>query len=202
MKDLPSVSRLSPAMSTVFTPLSRYILHSSPFYLLLSTPPPPPPPQFTRRKPFWDYLQNLAFNISLPWLLLGDFNDMISEEEKLGGLPINRTRMTAFRNCLDKCGLIDLGFHGPRFTWTNKSPVWQSTIKERRIKEWPILNGLCSFLLRKFTIFLESNRTTAQFCLPLNLRGPNSLNPFALNICSLRTPPSPPSCKIASTPQN
>ena len=56
---------------------------------------------------------------------------MISEEEKLGGLPINRTRMTAFRNCLDKCGLIDLGFHGPRFTWTKKSPVWQSTIKER-----------------------------------------------------------------------
>ena len=56
---------------------------------------------------------------------------MISKEEKLGGLPINKTRMTAFRNCLDKCGLIDLGFHGPRFTWTNKSPVWQSTIKER-----------------------------------------------------------------------
>ena len=47
------------------------------------------PPQFNRRKPFWDYLQNLAVNISLPWLLLGDFNDMISKEEKLGGLPIN-----------------------------------------------------------------------------------------------------------------
>ena len=46
------------------------------------------------------------------------------EEEKLGGLPVNRTRMMAFRNCLDKCGLIDLGFHRPRFTWTNKSPVW------------------------------------------------------------------------------
>ena len=91
----------------------------------------PPPPQFTRRKPFWDYLQNLALNISFSWLLLGDFNDMMSEEEKLGGLPINRTRMTTFRNCLDNCRLIDLGFHGPRFTWTNKSPVWQATIRER-----------------------------------------------------------------------
>ena len=74
---------------------------------------PPPPPQFTRRKPFWDYLQNLALNISFSWLLLGDFNDMMSEEEKLGGIPINRTHMTAFRNCLDNCRLIDLGFHGP-----------------------------------------------------------------------------------------
>ena len=26
---------------------------------------------------------------------------------------------------------MDLGFHSPRFTWTNRSPVWQSTIKER-----------------------------------------------------------------------
>ena len=68
-------------------------------------------PQFNKRKPFWDYLQNLAMNISLPWIPLGDFNDMISKEEKLEGLPVNRTRIAAFRNCLDKCGLIDLGFH-------------------------------------------------------------------------------------------
>ena len=56
---------------------------------------------------------------------------MISKDEKLGGLPVNRTRIAAFRNCLDKCGLIDLRFHGPRFTCTNKSSIWQSTIKER-----------------------------------------------------------------------
>ena len=69
---------------------------------------------------------------------------MISEEEKLGGLPVNRTRITAFRYCLDKCGLIDLGFHDPRFTWTNKSPAWKSTIKERLDRglgnaEWTLL---------------------------------------------------------------
>ena len=123
------------------------------------------PPQFNKRKPFWDYLQNLAVNISLPWLLLGDFNDMISEEEKLGGLPVNRTRMMAFRNCLDNYGLMDLGFHGPRFTWTNKSPVWQTnTLRKDLIEGWPTLNGHCFVLQRKFTIFLESNRITARFC--------------------------------------
>ena len=81
------------------------------------------PPQFYKRKSFWDYLQNLALNIALPWVLMGDFNDMTSDDEKLGGLPVNRSRIAAFRNCIDICGLIDLGFHGPRFTWTNKSPV-------------------------------------------------------------------------------
>ena len=60
----------------------------------------------------------------------GDFNDMLSDNEKLG-LPVNRTRISAFRNCMDTCGLMDWGFHGPRFTWTNKSSVWQTTIKER-----------------------------------------------------------------------
>ena len=70
-------------------------------------------------------------NISLPWVLLGDFNDMLSDDEKLGGLPVNRTHISAFRNCMDKCGLIDLGFHGLYFTWTNESPVWQTTIKEQ-----------------------------------------------------------------------
>ena len=69
--------------------------------------------------------------VSLPWVLLGDFNEMISEDEKMGGLPLNRNRIFAFRNCMDKCGLMDLGFQGPRFTWTNKSPVWQCNIKER-----------------------------------------------------------------------
>ena len=74
------------------------------------------PPQFHKRNFFWEYLQNLALHVSLPWVLLGDFNDMISDEEKLGGLPVNRTRMSAFRNCMDNYGLIDLGFHGPRYT--------------------------------------------------------------------------------------
>ena len=39
-------------------------------------------PNFNKRKIFWDYLQNLATTISLPWVLLGDFNDMLSDDEK------------------------------------------------------------------------------------------------------------------------
>jgi len=31
---------------------------------------------------------------------------------------------------MDQCGLLDLGFHGPRFAWTNKNPIWQCNIKE------------------------------------------------------------------------
>ena len=34
-------------------------------------------PNFNKRKFFWEYLQNLATVVSLPWVLLRDFNDMI-----------------------------------------------------------------------------------------------------------------------------
>ena len=51
---------------------------------------------------------------------------MTSEDEKMGGLPLNKTK-----NCMDKCGLMDLGFQGPCFTWTNKSSAWNGPIQER-----------------------------------------------------------------------
>ena len=135
------------------------------------------PPHFIKCKPFWDYLQNLAMSISLLWILLGDFNDMIYEEEKLGGLLVNRTLIAAFRNCLDKCGLIDLGFHSPRFTWTNKSPTWQSTIKERLDRGLGNVDWTCFSLSLKFTTSLGSSLITALLCLTLTFRSPNPLNP-------------------------
>ena len=66
MKAPPLLSKLSPAASIVSMLLWRYILPLFPFYLLLFTPLPP---NFNKRKLFWDYLQNLAMSISLPWVL-------------------------------------------------------------------------------------------------------------------------------------
>ncbi|KAK4564707.1 hypothetical protein RGQ29_006684 [Quercus rubra] len=69
---------------------------------------------------------------------------MTSEDEMMGGLPLNKTRIAAFKNYMDKCGLMDLGFQGPRFTWTNKSPAWNGPIQERLDRglgnaEWKLL---------------------------------------------------------------
>ena len=56
---------------------------------------------------------------------------MLAEDKKMGELPLNRYRLNAFRDCIDFCGLMDLGFHGPKFTWTNKNLIWHHNIKER-----------------------------------------------------------------------
>ena len=145
-------------------------------------------PQFIKHKPFLDYLQNLAMNISLPWILLGDFNDMIYEEEKLGGLLVNRTCIAAFRNCLDKCGLIDLGFHGPRFTWTNKSPTWQSTIKERLDRG---LGNADWTLLFPSTEIHHLPRVKSNHCLIMLNTDPSEPKPFRFEQMWLTDPTFP-----------
>ncbi|KAK2653416.1 hypothetical protein Ddye_013272 [Dipteronia dyeriana] len=68
----------------------------------------------------WNLLKRLHDMVQLPWLCVGDFNEVLSSKEKLGGLPCNRRMIEIFCNALDYYGLDDLGFRGPRFTWSNK----------------------------------------------------------------------------------
>ena len=79
----------------------------------------------------WEYLKNLASSIILLWVVLRDFNEMLAEDEKMGGLPLNGNTISTFRDCIDQCGLMDLGFHGPRYMWTNKILIWHHNVKER-----------------------------------------------------------------------
>lgn len=36
----------------------------------------------------WDNIDQLVNTMSLPWLVGGDFNEILNEEEKIGGLPV------------------------------------------------------------------------------------------------------------------
>ena len=59
-----------------------------------------------------------------------DFNEILSSDDKFGGLPVNLRRSNLFNNCLNACSMIDLGFHGPHFTWSNLREV-RYLIQER-----------------------------------------------------------------------
>ena len=54
---------------------------------------------------------------SLPWLTIGDFNENIGTSEKEGGSDRPRQQMTNFIETINACGLRDLGYNGPKFTW-------------------------------------------------------------------------------------
>ena len=87
-------------------------------------------PRFLERKLLWNNLSQVANLHHLPWLLLGDFNEVLCSEDKFGGRTVNLRRSQIFGNCLNNCGMLDLGFHGPRFTWSNLRDV-VSLIQER-----------------------------------------------------------------------
>ena len=76
-------------------------------------------PRIMERKILWSNLSEMAKLHNLPWLLLGDFNETLYGIDKLGGRQVNLNRAIEFKDCLDSCNLIDLGFSRPKFTWSN-----------------------------------------------------------------------------------
>ena len=67
---------------------------------------------------------------NMPWVIAGDFNETLINEDKFGGRAVSVSRSLLFKECLDKCNMIDIGFLGPRFTWTNRREV-HALIQER-----------------------------------------------------------------------
>ncbi|XP_062014223.1 uncharacterized protein LOC133730693 [Rosa rugosa] len=69
----------------------------------------------------WSLIETLAAQpCSLPWLMAGDFNEVMSNADKSGGPPRAAAAMARFRRTMSVCGLIDMGFVGSRFTWSNR----------------------------------------------------------------------------------
>lgn len=59
-----------------------------------------------------------------------DFNEILDQNEKVGGLLRNTTQMENFRRVLHECDLGDMGYSGSKFTWSNKRGTCDF-IKER-----------------------------------------------------------------------
>lgn len=72
---------------------------------------------------------------NLPWVVMGDFNDVIKEEEKKGGNGICKRHVYEYTNCMDFCNLLDLEFSGSIFTWVNKRDI-TGLIQQRFDKVW------------------------------------------------------------------
>ena len=78
----------------------------------------------------WQLMKQLRQQCNLPLMFFGDFNEIVSLEEKEGGVPRSERLMDAFREAIDDCGVKDLGYKGSRFTWQRgNSP--STLIRER-----------------------------------------------------------------------
>ena len=74
----------------------------------------------TKKQETWSLLRCLHRKSTLPWMCASDFNELLWSHEKLGLGHRQDCKMKEFRDVLDECGLMDLGYAGDKFTWRGK----------------------------------------------------------------------------------
>jgi len=88
------------------------------------------------RRALWEDLQK--WSSKSPWIILGDFNSILSQDDKHNGEPVSSYEISDFRTCCSVLGLSDLNYTGCQFTWTN-GKIWS---KIDRVLVNPYWSGL------------------------------------------------------------
>lgn len=83
-------------------------------------------PDRRRRDESWTLLKNLAMANPLPWMVMGDFNDILHPNEKRGGNPQPRHLIEGFKEAVESSGLSEFRFQGYQYTWERSrgTPNW------------------------------------------------------------------------------
>ncbi|KAG7599472.1 Reverse transcriptase domain [Arabidopsis suecica] len=72
------------------------------------------------RHVLWEKLERISLNRKGPWLMCGDFNEVLHKHEKRGGRPRENWSLVDFRNMVNTCKVSDLPFQGNNMTWAGK----------------------------------------------------------------------------------
>ena len=76
--------------------------------------------QTTERHKTWDMLKFIKASSHLPWVCIGDFNEVLHRDEHCGVQERSHAQIAGFREMVDVCGLYDLGFEGRKWTFEKK----------------------------------------------------------------------------------
>ena len=77
-------------------------------------------PEVPNRSVIWDSLIDLSLHRNEAWLLTGDFNEIVDNNEKSGGPERAEGTFGAFRDMLARCDLFDLKHSGNNLSWRGK----------------------------------------------------------------------------------
>ncbi|KAG6491484.1 uncharacterized protein LOC122004793 [Zingiber officinale] len=121
------------------------------------------------RSLLWESLEELRPEGDRLWLVGGDFNVISSMEEHSAGVLARPGAMEDFNNFIMLAGLVDAGFVGDRYTWTNNR-VWKRLDRVLLSPSWGSLD---------FTVRVEHlSRAASDHC-PLLVEFPGFQKPRA-----------------------
>lgn len=92
-------------------------------------------PVYMLRSSLWEYLEALGSVMTAPWLLIGDWNQVLVPADKSGGRPVGSLMSNSLWQVVLRCALLDLGFTGSKYTWSNHRQG-QGCIRERLDRAW------------------------------------------------------------------
>lgn len=72
-----------------------------------------------RRRSLWNSLKELKKGIIVPWMVIGDFNALLSAQDKVGRLSVTNYKQQDLKKLVHGCNLVDLQSIGCQLTWTN-----------------------------------------------------------------------------------
>ncbi|KAM7250684.1 hypothetical protein ACFE04_022567 [Oxalis oulophora] len=89
----------------------------------------------------WELLCGLSGVSNLPWLVGGNFNEILNQSEKSGGLRRLEGKINNFRQGIHDCNLQEVTASGPFFTWKKNRSHGMFLEKLNRV----VANGLRSW---------------------------------------------------------
>ncbi|KAK1373387.1 hypothetical protein POM88_029580 [Heracleum sosnowskyi] len=74
-------------------------------------------PNWSQRKKTWDLLRYLTRDSNLSWCVIGDMNNIVSQQDKRGVAQYLRWLIDGFNDTLVDTGLIDMEIVDHQYTW-------------------------------------------------------------------------------------
>ncbi|RYR19402.1 hypothetical protein Ahy_B03g064168 [Arachis hypogaea] len=107
-------------------------------------------PVFQKRRRLWQELTVSNRSREEPQAFLGDFNDILNQDKKVGLHPQPRIYLNTFRRFVDENRLMDIDLKGSRYTWYSNPRNNFVTRKrlDRVLVNWKCLNIHQNVILR------------------------------------------------------
>ena len=92
-------------------------------------------PNRNLRSRTWNLLRTLARDSNLPWCIIGDMNNIVSQNDKKGGAAYRQNLIDGFNNVLDEIQVADLELNGHPYTWERgrNTDAWIETRLDRAL---------------------------------------------------------------------
>ncbi|XP_075080401.1 uncharacterized protein LOC142165912 [Nicotiana tabacum] len=72
------------------------------------------------KRALWENLKDVAVGMNKPWLVAGDFNAVMYQDDRMFGNPITYTEVKEYSECMHELFRTEVHWRGDYYTWSNK----------------------------------------------------------------------------------